>query len=114
MNVADLQLTYASQALQQDFAKCFHGKSAGGRQGVPWELPSRKSVKLEESSTLFSQRYLSLVIDEGHLLRNIGPRHLAALGLGDQSLVRLILSATPIHTKSSVSAYLSVLCFIMS
>jgi hypothetical protein len=58
---------------------------------------------------LFGQRYLLVTIDEGHLFRNVGPKHWATLVIVERGLLRLIMMATPLHTSMKVS----FLCFIL-
>jgi superfamily II DNA or RNA helicase len=66
----------------------------------PWNLPTTKKP-LEH--TLFGYSYLTVIIDEAHHMRNAGNKHTSALKLLESAIVRLIMTATPLHTSSKVS-----------
>ena len=66
----------------------------------PWDLPQPKGSL---ASTIFVQEFLTCVIDESHHMRNPGRKHSAALRLLQQATVRVIMTATPLHTSSKVS-----------
>lgn len=53
--------------------------------------------------TLYRQDYLSVTLDEAHHFRNYGAKHSAALTILRKSIVRLILTATPLQTATTVS-----------
>ncbi|TFK58083.1 hypothetical protein BDN72DRAFT_720003, partial [Pluteus cervinus] len=67
----------------------------------PWakcrRLPSYDSVV---KTTLFGQHYLATVVDEAHAFRNVGAKHIAALEVLGQSVLRLIMTATPLQTST--------------
>ncbi|KAF9441652.1 hypothetical protein P691DRAFT_683240 [Macrolepiota fuliginosa MF-IS2] len=61
----------------------------------PWTIPDAKSSLV---NTIFSQDFLTITVDEAHHMRNAGNKHTAALRLLQQTRVRLIMTATPLHT----------------
>jgi len=63
------------------------------------------------NSTLFSQKYLSLVLDEAHEFRNIGAKHSAALAIVGQATLPLIMTATPLLTSTKVYLGPAILSF---
>lgn len=65
----------------------------------PWTLATT-SASLEH--TLFGYHYLTVIIDEAHHMRNAGNKHTSALKLLERATVRLIMTATPLHTSSKV------------
>jgi superfamily II DNA or RNA helicase len=67
----------------------------------PWELPAQKSGRGPEG-TLFSQRYLTVVIDEVHEMRNLGVKYFSALRIFKQGVLKLALTATPLLTAPKV------------
>lgn len=72
-----------------------------GRKGQrPWSVPPTKTSL---ANTIFGQDFLTIVIDEAHHMRNAGNKHTAALRLLQQSRVRLIMTATPLHTAPKAS-----------
>lgn len=72
-------------------------KKKGAR---PWDPLSPKG-SLEH--TIFGHQFLTVIIDEAHHLRNPGMKHSAALRILEQATIRLIMTATPLHTSSKVS-----------
>lgn len=66
----------------------------------PWDLPTT-TKPLEH--TLFGHSYLTVIIDEAHHMRNAGNKHFSALKLLERATVRMIMTATPLHTSSKVS-----------
>ncbi|KAM6490053.1 P-loop containing nucleoside triphosphate hydrolase protein [Amanita muscaria] len=62
----------------------------------PWEYPDQKRSL---DGSVFSQRFLTVVIDEAHEMRNMGNKHWATLRILEQATVRLILTATPLLTS---------------
>ena len=70
----------------------------------PWALPPLLPLarRAEVSKTLFAQNFLSITLDEAHNFRNYGAKHSAALAILDLSVIRLILSATPLQTNTTV------------
>ena len=75
---------------------------------LPWALPPLLPLahRADASKTLFGQNFLTVTLDEAHNFRNYGAKHTAALAILDQSIIRLILSATPLQTATKVGAYL--------
>jgi hypothetical protein len=67
----------------------------------PWELPEQRAGSGPEG-TLFSQRYLTVVVDEVHYMRNIGVKYLSALRIFKQGVLKLALTATPLLTAPKV------------
>jgi len=57
------------------------------------------------NETLFGQQYLSVTLDEGHIFRNVNAKHSAARLIMKQARVRLVLTATPLHTSTKVSLF---------
>ena len=76
------------------------------RGSLPWALPPLLPLarRADVSKTLFGQQFLSITLDEAHNFRNYGAKHSGALAILDQSIVRLILSATPLQTATKVIA----------
>ncbi|KAH0583325.1 hypothetical protein H2248_011193 [Termitomyces sp. 'cryptogamus'] len=65
----------------------------------PWEIsPPTKNAALE--NTLFGHDYLVTIVDEAHVVRNAGKQHSAILKLLQKSVVRIPMTATPLHTAS--------------
>ena len=67
----------------------------------PWELPRRKLSTME--GTLFYLKYLTIIIDELHVMRNLGLKYFSGLRLFDQGLLKLGLTGTPLLTLTRVS-----------
>ncbi|KAF9442094.1 P-loop containing nucleoside triphosphate hydrolase protein [Macrolepiota fuliginosa MF-IS2] len=61
----------------------------------PWEIPSARRTL---AGTIFGQDFLTITLDEAHHMRNPGNKHWAILRLLQQTRVRLIMTATPLHT----------------
>jgi hypothetical protein len=91
------------QALLQDFHQVYRSSSTAPK-ALPWALPEAMpgSEKKRLGNTLFGQRYLTVIFDEGQMARNPGPKHSSALLLLNQANVRLILTATPLQTSTKV------------
>src|ERR1700724_1952293 len=77
-----------------------HVEGIRKKNARPWDLPQPKG-SLE--NTIFGQDFLVCIIDESHHMRNPGRKHSAALRLLQQARVRLIMTATPLHTSSKVN-----------
>jgi TATA-binding protein-associated factor len=86
------------QAVASDFRR-YHITGKDKRR-KPWEIP-RQKAKLE--GTIFGLDYCTLIIDEGHHMRNIGALYWAAICLRQRSATTVILTATPLQTNSKVS-----------
>lgn len=97
-----LKYLYA-QALQKDFTSLRSMKSKK-HGSLPWALPPLLPLahRADISKTLFGQSFLSITLDEAHNFRNYGAKHSAALAILDQSIIRLVLSATPLQTATKV------------
>jgi len=67
---------------------------------LPEKLPSYDH---HVSETLFCLKYLLAAFDEIHNFRNCGPKHAAALLIMALAILRLALTATPLHTSPKVS-----------
>jgi hypothetical protein len=67
----------------------------------PWVLPELKPGRGPQG-TVFSERYLTVVIDEVHEMRNLGVKHFSALRIFKQGLLKLALTATPLLTAPKV------------
>ncbi|TFK59812.1 hypothetical protein BDN72DRAFT_780239 [Pluteus cervinus] len=87
-------------ALLQDFAELY----VGGKQksaDKPWMRPERlPSYDVELKTTLFQLKFLSVVIDEAHEFRNLGTKHSAALVILGRSVMRMVMTATPLQTST--------------
>jgi hypothetical protein len=66
----------------------------------PWDLPPAK--KPDPEGTIFSQRFLTVVIDEVHEMRNLGLKYFSGLRLFKQGDLKLALTATPLLTAPKV------------
>ncbi|KAF9470773.1 hypothetical protein BDN70DRAFT_939435 [Pholiota conissans] len=69
---------------------------------LPWDIPPLLPLKLRPdiTKTLFGQSFLSVIIDEAHNFRNHGPKSCAALALLKNTIVRVILTGTPLQTST--------------
>ena len=86
--------------IQRDFHDAYQSKIRANSKGkLPWDISYTKNSLRQ---TIFDYAYLSVTLDEAHLFRNIGPKHYAALNLLKQGHLRLILTATPLHTSTKV------------
>ncbi|KAF8057085.1 P-loop containing nucleoside triphosphate hydrolase protein, partial [Lyophyllum atratum] len=87
-------------ALQKDFSSLYvYTKPAAG--SLPWLHPSKKTVyETSAPKTLYGQRYLSITLDEAHMYRNTGAKHSSALLILERSVLRFILTATPLQTST--------------
>jgi TATA-binding protein-associated factor len=93
-------VTPSSQIIQRDFHDAYKSKTrANSKRKLPWDLAHAKNGS---HPTIFDHKYLSVALDEAHLFRNIGPKHFAALSLLKQAHLRLVLTATPLHTSTKV------------
>ncbi|KAJ3497670.1 hypothetical protein NLJ89_g10318 [Agrocybe chaxingu] len=87
-------------ALHQDFGKLFQsGRPAGSK--VPWTTPERlPGYEAQAPLTLFGQKYLSTTLDEGQNCRNNGAKHSSVLAILALTLIRIIMTATPLQTST--------------
>ena len=72
-------------------------KLARGKR--PWEVPAAKG---SAEGTLFSLRYLSIIVDEMHNMRNPGQKYHSVLRIFQQGNVKLGLTGTPLLTAPRV------------
>jgi TATA-binding protein-associated factor len=92
------------QALQQDFNHLYCTSLCSA--DLPWDYPEPVLAYSQRlPSTLYGQKFLSVVIDEAQGVRNTGPKHTSALRILDQASVRLILTATPLQTSTKVCRF---------
>ena len=92
------------QALFRDMNN-HHSEPARKKGGArPWDLPSAKGPL---TNTIFGYNFLACIVDESHHMRNPGKKHSATLCILQQATVRLIMTATPLHTSSKVSLHSS-------
>ena len=99
--ISEPTIWYISQALQSDFLLCYEGRHASKRNKRPWDLPNPKQ-NAPKHRTLFSQKYLTFIIDEAHDMRNVGVKHWASLSMSKNSLVKVAATATPLQTSHTV------------
>jgi hypothetical protein len=67
----------------------------------PWEIPPLKARSTVKGS-IFGQDFLSITQDESHHSRNLGLSFLAAFRMFQQGIIKLALTATPLHTGHKV------------
>ena len=99
---ASHNLIFTPQALQQDFNTVFQSVKNSNSK-LPWDIPPKMpgaSKVIHE--TLFGYKYLVIALDEAHVFRNNGAKHAAALALLILAALRLILTATPLQTSTTV------------
>ncbi|KAF7771865.1 hypothetical protein Agabi119p4_6176 [Agaricus bisporus var. burnettii] len=63
----------------------------------PWLIPSTAPSKTVKG-TIFGQDFLSIIVDEAHHMRNPGNKHVSTLRLLRQARIKVIMTATPLHT----------------
>lgn len=71
------------------------------RQQDDWAKTPRE--KVTSISTIFDLQLMTLILDEGHMLRNRGKQYYGMLGLRDRALAIILATATPLHTAPKVS-----------
>lgn len=91
-----------AQAVQQDFKDCYSTLRRSGKDSLPWRI---EKPRKPTDNTLYGLRYLTTTIDEAHLYRNQGARHLAAITLLQHTRLRLIMTATPLQTSTKVRGF---------
>ncbi|KXN81008.1 Nuclear protein STH1/NPS1 [Leucoagaricus sp. SymC.cos] len=98
------QVVVASHSVVFNEFKKSHRPIPKGKNARPWDIPNpRKSLE----NTIFGQKFLVVVIDEAHHIHNPGNKHTATLRLVQQAQIRLIMTATPLHTAPKDIAHLS-------
>lgn len=107
---------FYAKALQKDF-NALRSMKTKKHGSLPWALPPLLPLihRADISKTLFGQDFLSITLDEAHNFRNYGAKHSAALAILDQSMIRLILSATPLQTATKVNKpiFIRILLFLI-
>jgi hypothetical protein len=88
------------QALFRDMNNNFRMPKKNKKDDRPWDLPTTKESL---AHTLLGHSFFTATVDEAHQMRNAGNRHSSALKLLERATVRLIMTATPLHTSSKVS-----------
>jgi len=89
--------------LTQDFNLLYSTATEEQRDKFPWDLSIKLNGFLENViSTLFGQKYQTMILDEGHEFRNVGPKHMAAFNIMTLATVRLVMTATPLQTSTKV------------
>jgi hypothetical protein len=79
-------------------AKCVHGKEGmRGTKKTPWKLPMVVS-KQDMKTSIHGQNWLSVFIDEAHVIRRRGPEYQY---LVQSTHVMICATATPLHTGLS-------------
>ncbi|GLB36948.1 putative aortic smooth muscle cell differentiation [Lyophyllum shimeji] len=84
-------------ALFRDMSDTHVESKKAKRTARPWDSPK---AKRSLDRTIFGHQFLTVIVDEAHNMRNAGRKHTAALRLLQQATVRLIMTATPLHTSS--------------
>ncbi|KAJ2911463.1 hypothetical protein MD484_g8951, partial [Candolleomyces efflorescens] len=68
---------------------------------LPWDHPpERLGAEARKPKTLYGQKYLTLILDEAQVARNYGSTHSAVLLILKQAHARLVLTATPLQTRT--------------
>ena len=80
--------------------RVYSSKREKGAQ--PWEPPVQKR---DPEGTLFSQKYLTVVVDEVHEMRNVGAKYFSAMQIFKQGAIKLALTATPLLTSPKVRRF---------
>ncbi|KAG1717668.1 P-loop containing nucleoside triphosphate hydrolase protein, partial [Suillus occidentalis] len=94
-----------TNAAQDDAATVF---IQGDRDSYGRPIPSPRFERTSPN-TLFGHEYVTSIIDEGHILRNINLAHVAARALQGKSHSTVIMTATPITTKPAAGVEGSIL-----
>jgi hypothetical protein len=87
------------QSLQNEMQRIYRAKAE--KSAMPWELPPRKQ---SEEGTIFAQTFLTVTLDEGHEMRNLGVKYYSALRIFKQAKLKVILTGTPLVTAPKVSS----------
>ena len=89
--------------MTRDFNLLYSTAAEDQRDKLPWDKPTKLSGFLENVlSTLFNRKYLTVILDEGHEFRNVGPKHTAAFSIMTLATVQLVMTATPLQTLTKV------------
>ncbi|KAF9444080.1 hypothetical protein P691DRAFT_678274 [Macrolepiota fuliginosa MF-IS2] len=97
------RIVVASESVLYNDMKKTH-KAPDRRGARPWDIPEAKGSL---AGTIFGQSFLMVIIDEAHHMRNVGNKHAAALRVLQQTRIRLIMTATPLHTAPKDAASLA-------
>ncbi|KAG6848956.1 hypothetical protein H0H93_012463 [Arthromyces matolae] len=98
------RIVIASHALIfKEFAKHHKPPVKAKKDSRPWDQWDRKTETPLET-TIFGQSFFTITVDEAHLMRNPGAQHSAILKLLWKARLRLILTATPLHTAPKDTA----------
>jgi superfamily II DNA or RNA helicase len=62
--------------------------------------------------TLFQLKFLSVIIDEAHEFRNVGPKHSSALEILQNATIRMLMTATPLQTSTKVRSNQIFYCLL--
>lgn len=78
-----------------------------GKVPAPGQLPfdhppERLGAESRKPNTLYGRKYLTIIFDEAQAARNYGQTHSAALLILERADTRLILTATPLQTRTEV------------
>ncbi|KAG6903748.1 hypothetical protein DXG01_015172, partial [Tephrocybe rancida] len=91
---------YGYQSLQKDFSNLYTWTKPKSHE-LPWAVPGKnRKLQVPENATLYGINYLSVTLDEAHAFRNIGAKHASALLILGKSVLRFILTATPLQTST--------------
>jgi len=95
--------------LTRDFNLLYSTAAEEQRDKFPWDLLIKLSGFIGNViSTLFSRKYQTVILDEGHEFRNVGPKHTAAFNIMTLAAVRLVMTATPLKTSTKVGYIINV------
>lgn len=88
------------QSAAKEAANLFNG---GQNSKLPTDIGTKRAnFDKNAESTLFSQQWLVVAMDEAHQARNMNPAYWFMLRLAAQSKHRVVATATPIQTRPSV------------
>ncbi|PPQ93015.1 hypothetical protein CVT25_006099 [Psilocybe cyanescens] len=86
-------------ALQQEFGALYFAPLKSVRE--PWKIPKRfPNYATNVKNTLYGYDYLSVTIDEAHVFRNTGAKHISLLALIERATLRFAMTATPLQTST--------------
>jgi len=80
----------------------FHTTLKQGQAARPWQIPDPKP-RADIGSSVFGHHFLTVVIDEAHNMQDPGNKHIAILRVIQQTSIKLIMTAIPLHTAAKVS-----------
>lgn len=94
------------QTLFAEFKLLHHTvkEKKGQSKKSPWDMPERlRTFGSQAPHTLFGVKFLAVIMDEAHSCRNPGSQHSAAIAITQNAYSRLILTATPLQTRTEAS-----------